>query len=83
MVCVCRNKVLNISGGIDQVGTVKWDLALCLLLAWIVVYACICKGIRSSGKVSPCSPPHPNIQTSAKKQQEHKPSPTSGKYFET
>ncbi|XP_025088321.1 sodium- and chloride-dependent taurine transporter-like [Pomacea canaliculata] len=46
-----ENKVLSISGGIDQVGTVKWDLALCLLLAWIVVYACICKGIRSSGKV--------------------------------
>ena len=51
----CRNKVLGISDGIDQMGTVKWDLALCLLLAWIVVYACICKGIRSSGKVS--SPP--------------------------
>ena len=47
--------MLGISDGIDQMGTVKWDLALCLLLAWIVVYACICKGIRSSGKVS--SPP--------------------------
>ena len=44
--------MLGISDGIDQMGTVKWDLALCLLLAWIVVYACICKGIRSSGKVS-------------------------------
>ncbi|KAL8576383.1 hypothetical protein ACOMHN_048950 [Nucella lapillus] len=46
-----ENKVLGISDGIDEMGTVKWDLALCLLLAWIVVYACICKGIRSSGKV--------------------------------
>jgi hypothetical protein len=47
-----RNKVLAISEGIDQMGTVKWDLALCLLFAWIIVYACICKGIRSSGKVN-------------------------------
>lgn len=46
-----RNKVLDISDGIDQMGPVKWDLVLCLLLAWIVVYLCICKGIRSSGKV--------------------------------
>ncbi|ESO93868.1 hypothetical protein LOTGIDRAFT_209410 [Lottia gigantea] len=44
-------KTLAISDGIDDVGVIKWDLALCLLFAWIVVYACICKGIKSSGKV--------------------------------
>ena len=33
-------------------GPVRWDLALVLLFAWIVVYACICKGIKTSGKVS-------------------------------
>ncbi|KAL3880188.1 hypothetical protein ACJMK2_032451 [Sinanodonta woodiana] len=46
-----ENRVLSISDGIDEMGTVKWDLCLCLLLAWIIVYLCICKGIRSSGKV--------------------------------
>ncbi|XP_064637035.1 sodium- and chloride-dependent creatine transporter 1-like isoform X2 [Lineus longissimus] len=46
-----ENRVLGISGGIDEVGEIRWDLALCLLLAWIVVYFCIWKGIRSSGKV--------------------------------
>lgn len=46
-----ENKVLAISDGIDDMGPVKWDLVLCLLFAWIVVYLCICKGIRSSGKV--------------------------------
>uniref|UniRef100_A0A8C5E6T7 Transporter n=1 Tax=Gouania willdenowi TaxID=441366 RepID=A0A8C5E6T7_GOUWI len=30
---------------------VHWDLALCLLLAWVVCYFCIWKGIKSSGKV--------------------------------
>ena len=47
-----RRKVLKISSGIDDVGTIKWDLALCLLLAWVVVYLCIWKGIKSSGKVT-------------------------------
>ena len=39
------------SDGIEEIGTPKWDITLCLLLAWIVVFLCICKGIRSSGKV--------------------------------
>ena len=47
----CRYQVLGISSGIDNAGPVKLDLALCLLLAWIVVYCCIMKGIKSSGKV--------------------------------
>ncbi|ELT99233.1 hypothetical protein CAPTEDRAFT_119450 [Capitella teleta] len=46
-----ENKVLAISDGIDQPGTIKWDLMLCLLLAWSLVYFCIWKGIKASGKV--------------------------------
>ncbi|XP_061163853.1 sodium- and chloride-dependent taurine transporter-like isoform X2 [Saccostrea echinata] len=46
-----ERKVLQLSSGVDHAGTVKWDLALCLLLSWIVVYGCIWKGIKSSGKV--------------------------------
>ena len=34
-----------------QIGEIKWDLCLCLLLSWVVVYACLAKGIKSSGKV--------------------------------
>ncbi|KAJ8298201.1 hypothetical protein KUTeg_024732 [Tegillarca granosa] len=45
------NKVLAISDGIEDMGTIKWDLALTLLFAWVVVYLCICKGIKSSGRV--------------------------------
>ncbi|VDI79921.1 solute carrier family 6 (neurotransmitter transporter, GABA) member 6/8/11/12/13 [Mytilus galloprovincialis] len=46
-----ENKALGISEGIHDMGVVKWDICLCLLFAWIVVYLCICKGIKSSGKV--------------------------------
>ncbi|CAD5120248.1 DgyrCDS8820 [Dimorphilus gyrociliatus] len=56
-----RRKVLNISSGIDEPGAIKWDLALCLLLAWIVVYLCICKGIKSSGKVMYITAPAPYL----------------------
>lgn len=45
------NKVLRLSDGIEYPGKINWDLALCLLLAWIICYFCIWKGIRTSGKV--------------------------------
>ncbi|XP_064623690.1 sodium- and chloride-dependent taurine transporter-like [Lineus longissimus] len=47
-----ERKVLGLSGGIGEVGTVSWQLMLCLLLAWVVCYFCVWKGIRSSGKVT-------------------------------
>ncbi|TGZ58016.1 hypothetical protein CRM22_009780 [Opisthorchis felineus] len=43
--------VLRISDGIEQMGSVQWELALCLLVAWIVVFLCIYKGIKTSGKI--------------------------------
>uniref|UniRef100_W5N3N3 Solute carrier family 6 member 11a n=1 Tax=Lepisosteus oculatus TaxID=7918 RepID=W5N3N3_LEPOC len=46
-----NRRVLGISGGIDEVGSLRWDLALCLLLAWIICYFSIWKGVKSSGKV--------------------------------
>lgn len=44
-------RVLRISSGLDQQGALRWDLALCLLLAWVICYLCVCKGVKSSGKV--------------------------------
>ncbi|MGH0115605.1 UNVERIFIED_CONTAM: hypothetical protein FKN15_037928 [Acipenser sinensis] len=46
-----RKWVLRISSGIDHIGILHWDLALCLLLAWVMRYFCIWKGVRSTGKV--------------------------------
>nr|XP_033802492.1 sodium- and chloride-dependent neutral and basic amino acid transporter B(0+)-like isoform X2 [Geotrypetes seraphini] len=46
-----KNVALHRSGGLDETGVVVWHLALCLLLAWILVGASLFKGIKSSGKV--------------------------------
>ncbi|XP_033107859.1 sodium-dependent serotonin transporter-like isoform X2 [Anneissia japonica] len=39
------------SSGIDDLGGVKCDLALCLLAVFVIVYFSIWKGIKGSGKV--------------------------------
>ncbi|XP_015278380.1 PREDICTED: sodium- and chloride-dependent betaine transporter-like [Gekko japonicus] len=46
-----ENRALGVSDGIQNLGTVRWELALCLLLAWIICYFCIWKGVKSTGKV--------------------------------
>uniref|UniRef100_A0A8C2GTN4 Transporter n=1 Tax=Cyprinus carpio TaxID=7962 RepID=A0A8C2GTN4_CYPCA len=47
-----RHRVLQLSSGIHHLGTVRWDLALILLLVWILIYFCIWKGVKSTGKVA-------------------------------
>uniref|UniRef100_A0A3P9JYQ9 Transporter n=1 Tax=Oryzias latipes TaxID=8090 RepID=A0A3P9JYQ9_ORYLA len=46
-----ERRALRISPGIDQMGSLNWDLALCLLVAWAMCYFCIWKGVKSTGKV--------------------------------
>ncbi|XP_032077815.1 sodium- and chloride-dependent betaine transporter isoform X2 [Thamnophis elegans] len=46
-----ERRTLKITEGLHDLGTVRWELALCLLLAWIICYFCIWKGVKSSGKV--------------------------------
>ncbi|XP_072361177.1 sodium- and chloride-dependent neutral and basic amino acid transporter B(0+)-like isoform X2 [Scyliorhinus torazame] len=43
--------VLRRTNSIDETGEIVWDLALCLLLAWLIAGAALSKGIKSSGKV--------------------------------
>uniref|UniRef100_A0A665XEW5 Transporter n=1 Tax=Echeneis naucrates TaxID=173247 RepID=A0A665XEW5_ECHNA len=47
-----ERRVLSMSGGIEEIGSVRWDLALCLLVCWVICYFSIWKGVRSSGKVA-------------------------------
>ncbi|KAL1513133.1 hypothetical protein ABEB36_002593 [Hypothenemus hampei] len=42
---------LDASPSIQEGGNPKWWIVLCLLLAWIVVFFIVMKGIQSSGKV--------------------------------
>ncbi|KAI8510550.1 Sodium- and chloride-dependent glycine transporter 1 [Branchiostoma belcheri] len=46
-----RNGVLQLSEGFDYPGEVVWYLCLCLLLAWLLVFFCLIKGVQSAGKV--------------------------------
>lgn len=48
---IVSNRVLRKTESINEGGEVLWDLALCLLLGWIVIYLCLIKGVKSSGKV--------------------------------
>lgn len=48
---LCRNKVLRLSGGLSEPGEMNWQMILCLVTTWVVVYFCIWKGVKSTGKV--------------------------------
>ena len=41
---------INKSSGLHDLGPIKLDLALCLALVYILMYVCICKGVKSTGK---------------------------------
>ncbi|CAH1777630.1 unnamed protein product, partial [Owenia fusiformis] len=43
--------VLQITDGLENIGTVRWHLALALLGSWIIVIFTLINGIRSAGKV--------------------------------
>ncbi|KAI5109223.1 solute carrier family 6 member 22, tandem duplicate 2 [Silurus meridionalis] len=46
-----EKRILGLSGGIEEIGNVRWELALCLLLAWTICYFCVFNGVKSTGKV--------------------------------
>ncbi|XP_043917962.1 sodium- and chloride-dependent transporter XTRP3-like [Protopterus annectens] len=44
-------ETLNITSSIDERGCMQWEISACLVLAWLVIYLCILKGTKSTGKV--------------------------------
>ncbi|KAM9830992.1 sodium- and chloride-dependent creatine transporter 1-like isoform 3-T3 [Syngnathus typhle] len=46
-----EHKVLHLSSGLHEPGSINYEVALCLLATWVIVYFCIWKGIKSTGKV--------------------------------
>ena len=51
IVLICSNYVLEKTSGIDEPGSLKWDLTLCNLGAWIIICISLIKGVSSMGKV--------------------------------
>ena len=47
-----RRELLGMSGGIEEIGSIQWQVALCLLLAWTLTFLALSKGVKSVGKVS-------------------------------
>ena len=45
------NYVLQKTNGLENSGEIIWQLAICLFIAWALVFLCVFKGIKSSGKV--------------------------------
>lgn len=39
------------SSGIDDLGIIKWEMAVCLLIVYLICYFSLWKGISTSGKV--------------------------------
>lgn len=44
-------QALDVSPGLEHSDGIKWKMLLSLLFSWLIVYICIYKGIKSSGKV--------------------------------
>ena len=42
---------INHSEGLTELGSIKTDLLLCLISIFIVMYLCIHRGVKSTGKV--------------------------------
>ncbi|KAM7134269.1 LOW QUALITY PROTEIN: plexin-B3-like [Macrochelys suwanniensis] len=46
-----ENRVLRLSGGLELPGAINWEVTLCLLGCWVLVYFCVWKGVKSTGKI--------------------------------
>ncbi|KAJ8415274.1 hypothetical protein AAFF_G00422540 [Aldrovandia affinis] len=45
------HRLLEMTNGIEEAGGLRWELFGLLILAWTIVYLCIFKGVKSTGKV--------------------------------
>ncbi|XP_062891481.1 creatine transporter-like [Mobula hypostoma] len=46
-----ERRVLRLSSGLAEMGEVSWQVTLCLVATWLLVYFCIWKGVKCTGKI--------------------------------
>ncbi|XP_067002442.2 sodium- and chloride-dependent glycine transporter 1 [Anabrus simplex] len=46
-----HNGMLKISDGIEYPGNIVWELLVCDLLSWLIIFSCMLNGVKSVGKV--------------------------------
>ncbi|KAJ8726188.1 hypothetical protein PYW07_000886 [Mythimna separata] len=44
-------RLLRMSPSISQIGGIVWPVFWCNVICWIIVYLCICNGVKSVGKI--------------------------------
>ena len=49
--CVGSHRVLQMTGGVEDMGSIRLELLAFLVLAWVIVYFCLWKGVAATGKV--------------------------------
>ncbi|KAL4230415.1 hypothetical protein ACF0H5_010797 [Mactra antiquata] len=56
-----ENHVLQLTDGIETIGTLRWQLVITLALAWVCVFFCLFKGVAVLGKVMHFCAPFPYL----------------------
>ncbi|XP_028313238.1 sodium- and chloride-dependent GABA transporter ine [Gouania willdenowi] len=45
------HRLLEKTNSIEELGGIRWELFGCLFAVWVIIYFCIFKGVKSTGKV--------------------------------
>ncbi|KAK7096784.1 sodium- and chloride-dependent glycine transporter 1-like [Littorina saxatilis] len=53
--------VLQLSSGIDDMGSLRWQLVITLAVSWLCVFLCLFKGVKVLGKVMHFAAPFPYL----------------------
>ncbi|XP_071082810.1 sodium- and chloride-dependent creatine transporter 1-like [Haliotis cracherodii] len=52
---------LRVSAGLHDMGGIQWHMALAFFAAWVLIFLCLIKGVKSAGKVVYVTAPLPYI----------------------
>ncbi|KAK6172241.1 hypothetical protein SNE40_015946 [Patella caerulea] len=56
-----ERNVLELSDGIDNPGSIRWQLLIALLASWVLVFLCLFKGVKILGKIMHFAAPFPYL----------------------